>query len=151
MSLQLTERAAQEVRTILEQQNLSPETTFLRLGARGGGCSGFSYALDLTDAKGEQDEEFESHGIKVVCDPSEMWPLPWSLRRFDRVGYWTDAGRAGGSGGAAIVIASPDQAAKLEPLLNGAYVSEYYGLRPEVPLTISIRRDLWDRFVGTRK
>ena len=68
MSLQLTERAAQEVKTILEQQSLAPESTYLRLGAKGGGCSGFSYALDLTDAKGEQDEEFESHGIRVICD-----------------------------------------------------------------------------------
>ena len=69
MGLQLTERAAQEVKTILEQQNLPLESTYLRLGAKGGGCSGFSYALDLTDAKSEQDEEFDCHGIKIVCDP----------------------------------------------------------------------------------
>lgn len=68
MSLQLTERAAQEVKTILEQQGLSSESTFLRLGVRGGGCSGFQYSLDLTEAKSEQDEEFEAHGVKMVCD-----------------------------------------------------------------------------------
>lgn len=69
MAITLTERAAQEVKTILEQQNLSPETTYLRMGVKGGGCSGFSYALDLTETKTEQDEEFDSHGVKVVCDP----------------------------------------------------------------------------------
>ena len=69
MSIELTERAAQEVKTILQQQNLAPEATYLRLGVKGGGCSGFSYALDLTETKSEQDEEFDSHGIKVVCDP----------------------------------------------------------------------------------
>lgn len=68
MGLQLTERAAQEVKTILEQQGLSPEATYLRLGVRGGGCSGFSYSLDLTESKTEQDEEFENHGVKMVCD-----------------------------------------------------------------------------------
>lgn len=51
MALQLTEQAAQEVKTILDQQGLSPESTFLRLGVRGGGCSGFSYSLDLTDQR----------------------------------------------------------------------------------------------------
>ena len=70
MALTLTEKAAQEVRTILEQQNLSPDNTFLRMGVRGGGCSGFSYALDLTETKSEEDEMFESHGVKVVCDPN---------------------------------------------------------------------------------
>jgi iron-sulfur cluster assembly protein len=69
MAITLTERAAQEVKTILEQQSLSPETTYLRMGVKGGGCSGFSYALDLTETKTEQDEEFDSHGVKVVCDP----------------------------------------------------------------------------------
>jgi iron-sulfur cluster assembly protein len=68
MALQLTERAAQEVKTILEQQSLPAEGTFLRLGVKGGGCSGFSYSLDLTESKSEMDEEFDSHGIKVVCD-----------------------------------------------------------------------------------
>jgi uncharacterized protein (TIGR03663 family) len=89
--------------------------------------------------------------IKVVCGPYETWPLPWSLRSFDRVGYWTDAGRAGGPGGAAVVVASQDQAERLESLLNEGYHSEYYGLRPEVLLALFVRGDLWDRFLETRK
>ena len=68
MGLQLTERAAQEVKTILDQQGLSADTTYLRLGVRGGGCSGFSYSLDLTESKSDQDEEFVEHGVKMVCD-----------------------------------------------------------------------------------
>jgi iron-sulfur cluster assembly protein len=36
---------------------------------QGGGCSGFSYMLDLTEeSKGEADEEMESQGIKILCD-----------------------------------------------------------------------------------
>lgn len=68
MAIMLTERAAKEVKSIVAEQKL-PENTFLRVGVKGGGCSGFSYALDLTDAKGEHDEVFDSHGIKIVCDP----------------------------------------------------------------------------------
>lgn len=68
MAIILTERAAKEVTTILKDRNL-PETTRLRLGVKGGGCSGFSYSLDLVDAKGDHDEEFDCHGVKVVCDP----------------------------------------------------------------------------------
>jgi iron-sulfur cluster assembly protein len=68
MPLELTERAAREVKTILEQQSLPADATYLRLGVKGGGCSGFNYSLDLTETKSEMDEEFDSHGIKVVCD-----------------------------------------------------------------------------------
>jgi iron-sulfur cluster assembly protein len=68
MSVKLTERAAQEVKTIIEQQELK-DAIYLRMGVKGGGCSGFSYALDLTEHKGEQDEEWDIHGIKVICDP----------------------------------------------------------------------------------
>ena len=55
MSITLTERAAQEVKTIIQQQEL-PENVYLRVGVKGGGCSGFSYSLDLTENKEEQDE-----------------------------------------------------------------------------------------------
>jgi iron-sulfur cluster assembly protein len=69
MSLHLTERAAQEIKTVLQQQSLTPDTAYLRLGVKGGGCSGFTYSLDLSQSKGENDEEYEDHGIKMICDP----------------------------------------------------------------------------------
>ena len=65
----LTERAASEVKTIIQQQSLDAEKTYLRLGVKGGGCSGFSYTLDLTESVGENDEQWDIHGIKVICDP----------------------------------------------------------------------------------
>ena len=68
MPITLTERAAQEVKTIVEQQKLSLDDTYLRVGVKGGGCSGFTYSLDLTDVKNEQDEMFDSFGIQIVCD-----------------------------------------------------------------------------------
>jgi iron-sulfur cluster assembly protein len=69
MAIDLTERAAREVKTIIEQQKLSPDNTFLRVGIKGGGCSGFTYTLDLTEHKSELDEEWDIHGVKVICDP----------------------------------------------------------------------------------
>jgi iron-sulfur cluster assembly protein len=72
MALILTERAAQEVKTIFDQQKLDPASTFLRMGVKGGGCSGFTYSLDLTESKSEMDEEFDAHGIKMVCDPKSF-------------------------------------------------------------------------------
>ena len=69
MGIQLTELAAREIQTIIDQQELDAAKTRLRVGVKGGGRSGFSYLLDLTEQANENDETFEQHGIHVVCDP----------------------------------------------------------------------------------
>jgi len=69
MPIMLTEAAAKEIKEIITQQSLPADNTRLRVGVKGGGCSGFSYLLDLTEEpKGESDEEIESHGVKILCD-----------------------------------------------------------------------------------
>jgi len=86
--------------------------------------------------------------VKVIAPADETWPLPWSLRRFTRVGFWTNVATAGGAGGAPLIIASADMAGKLEPELSNGYQVEHYGLRPEVVLTLAVRRDLWDKLMA---
>lgn len=66
--IRLTERAAKEVKEIVEAQKL-PEGTFLRVAVAGGGCSGFSYKLTFDQTVNEGDEVFEApEGVRVVCD-----------------------------------------------------------------------------------
>ena len=69
MGLTLTETAAREIKTIIKQQELDAQNVCLRVGVKGGGCSGFSYLLDLTEQQRDTDETFDEHGITVVCDP----------------------------------------------------------------------------------
>lgn len=73
--INLTEMAATEVKKIVEQQQDAAkkdggevQPLFLRVGVKGGGCSGFSYSLDITETKNEADEEWEQHGVTVICD-----------------------------------------------------------------------------------
>jgi iron-sulfur cluster assembly protein len=69
MPITLSETAAREIKTIIKQQELPEEQTKLRVGVKGGGCSGFSYMLDLTEEiKTEADEEMDSQGVKILCD-----------------------------------------------------------------------------------
>jgi iron-sulfur cluster assembly protein len=69
MPIMLSEKAAREIKTIIKDQGLPEEQTRLRVGVKGGGCSGFSYMLDLTEEPlGEADEEMESQGVKIVVD-----------------------------------------------------------------------------------
>ena len=69
MAITLTETAAREIKTIVEQQELDAQKIRLRVGVKGGGCSGFNYLLDLTEQDRESDEAFEQHGVRIVCDP----------------------------------------------------------------------------------
>jgi iron-sulfur cluster assembly protein len=72
MAILLTELAAKQVKTIIEENKLPAETK-LRIGVRGGGCSGMNYSLDLTeDPAGEADETIESHGVQIVIDSKSL-------------------------------------------------------------------------------
>lgn len=68
MPVLLSEKAAKEVRKIMEEQKYAPET-MLRVGVSGGGCSGFSYSLNF-DAKSDElvDDIYDYHGVKLVID-----------------------------------------------------------------------------------
>ncbi|MBE3123474.1 MAG: hypothetical protein IMZ65_01585, partial [Planctomycetes bacterium] len=89
--------------------------------------------------------------VKVIAGPYEQWPLPWYLRRMTRVGYWSRASEAGGFDGVPVIVASRDNADALDAALGDRYVSEFYGLRPEVILSVYIERALWERFLEWRR
>lgn len=69
--IHLTEKAAAKIKEILAADN-HPDTMYLYVGVKGGGCSGFNYVLDLRDETAaplkESDEVFESQGITIVSD-----------------------------------------------------------------------------------
>src|ERR687898_890 len=66
----MSDIAAEKVRGFLSSQETEGEVG-LRVGVRGGGCSGFQYALAL-DEKREDDHVFEIEGIRVLVDPASM-------------------------------------------------------------------------------
>jgi len=88
--------------------------------------------------------------VEVVAGPYEQWPLPWYLRRMERVGYWLDASDAGIPPGAPVVIASQTNAEAVEASIARGYVAEHYGLRPGVLLTAYFEPGLWQRFLEAR-
>ena len=68
MAVTLTETAAQEIKRVMEQQNMA-EGTCVRIGLAGGGCGGFQYAFGFDDKTDEAaDTVNEQHGVKVAVD-----------------------------------------------------------------------------------
>jgi iron-sulfur cluster assembly protein len=68
----LSETAAKEIQHIIKDQELDAEKVCLRVGVKGGGCSGFSYLLDLTESRKDTDEVFVQHGIRLIVDPKSL-------------------------------------------------------------------------------
>lgn len=64
--IQFSPRAAEEIKKIMQTKKI-PEGYGLRVGVRGGGCSGMSYVLGF-DKKREHDKGFEIDGITVFVD-----------------------------------------------------------------------------------
>lgn len=68
--IKITEKAEAEIRNIIENKNI-PSDYFLRVGVKGGGCGGMSYALGFDKPK-EADEKMEIAGIPVLIEKRHM-------------------------------------------------------------------------------
>lgn len=69
--ISITDNGAEKVREFLEAQQADVTLAGLRVGVRGGGCSGFQYQLAF-DEQREKDVVFESHGLKLLVDSESL-------------------------------------------------------------------------------
>ena len=67
----ITDKGAEKVREFLASQSADVATAGLRVGVRGGGCSGFQYQLAF-DEQREDDQVFEDHGLKLLVDKASL-------------------------------------------------------------------------------
>jgi iron-sulfur cluster assembly protein len=72
MSVTLTEKAANEVKKIIdkmvEEQGVQDGEVVLRVGVQGGGCSGFSYSLGFDTSTSERDRVIDVYGVRLAVD-----------------------------------------------------------------------------------
>ena len=69
--LTISDKGAEKVHEFLASQEADVSMAGLRVGVRGGGCSGFRYQLAF-DEQREQDAVFESHGLKLLVDRDSL-------------------------------------------------------------------------------
>jgi iron-sulfur cluster assembly protein len=68
--VRLTPKAVAMAKSALVKRG-TPDA-WLRLGVRGGGCSGVSYAIEFSDKSRERDHVFEFDGLRVLVDPKSL-------------------------------------------------------------------------------
>ena len=69
--ISLTEKAAKKILSIMKEQKVSNDTV-VRVGVKGGGCSGLVYDLTFDHVINDDDKIFEDNGVKVVCDKKSI-------------------------------------------------------------------------------
>ena len=67
LGVAITEKAAEKIKYFAEKEGIS-ENVGLRVAVKGGGCSGLTYDLKITDEELESDKVVEQYGVKVMVD-----------------------------------------------------------------------------------
>lgn len=70
----ITEKAAKQIQKVMEENNIASEFG-LRVGVKGGGCSGLTYQLGFDGDKTDGDTIIEQHGIKLFVDGKSLFYL----------------------------------------------------------------------------
>ncbi len=69
MKVEMTDAAARRIAAIVARD---PSKSALRVAVEGGGCSGFSYKFDLTEARNDDDVAIERNGATVLIDDMSL-------------------------------------------------------------------------------
>jgi len=69
--ISVSDKAVKEIKKVMSENNI-PETFGLRMGVKGGGCSGFSYVLGFDEMAHETDRVFDASGVKVFVDERSL-------------------------------------------------------------------------------
>jgi iron-sulfur cluster assembly protein len=66
--IKVSEQAKKKVIELMTDDGYNPDTDFVRVGVKSGGCSGLSYDLKFDNSQVEDDKVFEDNGIKIIVD-----------------------------------------------------------------------------------
>ena len=79
--IQVNDTARNQVQKLLSEDGC-PEGSFVRVGVKGGGCSGLMYQLDFDHEMKDDDQVFEDNGVKVVVDKKSFLYLVGTELRY---------------------------------------------------------------------
>jgi len=65
-------KALEHVVELMTEKGITPDTHYLRVGVKGGGCSGLSYAMDFDDTITDMDEVVDLNVLRVIIDKKSL-------------------------------------------------------------------------------
>lgn len=95
-AITVSDSARDFILKLMKDQNM-PEGSFVRVGVKGGGCSGLAYQMDFDHVLKDVDQVSEHNGIKVVVDMKSLLYL-----------YGTELDYSGGLNGKGLYFNNPN-------------------------------------------
>ena len=66
--IKVSDIAKKKVIDLMTEDGFDPNSAFVRVGVKSGGCSGLSYELKFDNEQHEDDKVFEDNGVKIIVD-----------------------------------------------------------------------------------
>ena len=94
LQIRLTEKAARVIHEAFEAEKVEKASSYVRIGAHPGGCSGYKYDMDFADQAQvtPEDRVFTSQGIQIVVDQACLTEVLGSLEIDYKTGNMVDQG-----------------------------------------------------------
>ncbi len=77
--IQVTDKAISVFKDSFTAENIDPTNTFVRVGAKPGGCSGWTFLIETTDKKESKDAIYSYGGIDFIIDNVQLHTIIGSL------------------------------------------------------------------------
>lgn len=95
--IKVSETAKKKVVELMADDGFNPTKDYVRVGVKGGGCSGLSYELKFDHTQAEEDKVFEDNGVKIIVDKKSFLYLIGTTLEY-----------SGGLNGAGFVFNNPN-------------------------------------------
>ena len=108
------------------------------------------YDLEDLSVRIEEISKLEGQEYKMPIHffTPEYWPLPWYLKKFEKVGYWEKEVPEINPEKMPVIVTTPDRE-ELVNKLEKTHFPEYRGRMPGYHLLVFYRKDLWDKYNET--
>ena len=70
--IKVSDNAKEKAAVLMKEDGYNPETDYIRVGVKSGGCSGLEYVLKFDHEKTDADQVFEDNGVKIVVDKKSI-------------------------------------------------------------------------------
>lgn len=95
--IKVSDTAKKKVIELMTEDGFNPETDYVRVGVKSGGCSGLSYDLKFDNTQNEEDKLFEANGVRIIVDKKSFLYLVGTTLEY-----------SGGLNGAGFVFQNPN-------------------------------------------
>ena len=106
--INVSDKAKNKIKLLMNEDGFDPNSDFVRVGVKSGGCSGLSYDLKFDKDQKDGDKEFESNGIKIVVDTKSFLYLIGTTLEY-----------SGGLNGTGFVFTEPTAESTLAAIKRG--------------------------------